>query len=580
MTGVHSSVGAFRRPTEAIPDTRRAWTGRLWPAIAWAAAAAAAFAVYLRLAQTRAVNSDGASQALQAWDMLHGNPLLRGWTTSDVSFYTTELPQYALVELVRGLRADVVDIAAAMTYTLAVLLAALLAKGTATGRPGMLRVALAAGIMLAPQPASGTDVLLSSPDHIGTSVPLLLTWLVIDRAEAAGRPRWYVPVITSALLWLAETADSLVLVAGIMPLALVATARAGLLARARPAGWRRAAGYQLALAGGGLVAAGAARWTLRAVTAAGGFTVRPLGTGLAPLDGVFRHNVPMAGQCLLLLFGADTGGAGGGQWPGVLVLHLAGVALAAAGVAVAVIGVMARSREGLVSQVLLAAIAVNLGAFLVTQRVIDLSSAREIAPVLPFAAALAGRRLGPLLSRAGAGAGTGTGASSIARPIRLRRLLAGLLVLAGAGYLAGLGAELTTPAAPPQAAGLTAWLTAHRLPGTGLAGFWQASVVTLTSGGQVAVRPIADQASAGQASAGQSAATGVGPHPGETSAAWFDPRRSAAHFVVLAAGQPGYPGFSDERAVLATWGAPARVYQDGRYTIWYWPANLLLRLGG
>ena len=48
-----------------------------------------AFAVYLRLAQTRAVNSDGAAQALQAWDMLHGNPLLRGWTTSDVSFYTT-----------------------------------------------------------------------------------------------------------------------------------------------------------------------------------------------------------------------------------------------------------------------------------------------------------------------------------------------------------------------------------------------------------------------------------------------------------------------------------------------------------
>ncbi len=82
---------------------------------AWMLGAAAAFGCYLLLARTRAVNSDGASQALQAWDMLHGNLLLRGWLLSDVSFYTTELPQYMLVELARGLNAGVVDVAAAMT---------------------------------------------------------------------------------------------------------------------------------------------------------------------------------------------------------------------------------------------------------------------------------------------------------------------------------------------------------------------------------------------------------------------------------------------------------------------------------
>jgi hypothetical protein len=31
--------------------------------------------------------------------MLPGNPLLRGWVLSDVSFSTTELPQYMVVEL-------------------------------------------------------------------------------------------------------------------------------------------------------------------------------------------------------------------------------------------------------------------------------------------------------------------------------------------------------------------------------------------------------------------------------------------------------------------------------------------------
>jgi hypothetical protein len=59
----------------------------------WVLGVIAAFAAYLQLARTRAINSNGAGNALQAWDMLHGNLLLHGWSLSDVSFYTTELPQ-------------------------------------------------------------------------------------------------------------------------------------------------------------------------------------------------------------------------------------------------------------------------------------------------------------------------------------------------------------------------------------------------------------------------------------------------------------------------------------------------------
>jgi hypothetical protein len=75
----------------------------------------------------------------------------------------------------------------------------------------------------------------------------------------------------------------------------------------------------------------------------------------------------------------------------------------------------------------------------------------------------------------------------------------------------------------------TAWLESHRLPGAGLGGYWQASVVTLTSGGTVAIRPIADDGG------------GIGQHPGEVDDAWFDPRRSVARFVVLSPGEPEYP---------------------------------------
>jgi hypothetical protein len=101
------------------------------------------------------VDSDGASQVLQAWDMLHGNVLRHGWWLSDVSFYTTELPQYALVELVAGLTATVVHVAAAMTYTLVLLLAVLLAKGSATGRAAVVPVLVAAELMVAPSSPRG-----------------------------------------------------------------------------------------------------------------------------------------------------------------------------------------------------------------------------------------------------------------------------------------------------------------------------------------------------------------------------------------------------------------------------------------
>jgi hypothetical protein len=51
--------------------------------------------LFLRSLAAFAAGSDGASNALEAWDLLHGNWLLRGWTLTDVSFYTTR-PHHAL----------------------------------------------------------------------------------------------------------------------------------------------------------------------------------------------------------------------------------------------------------------------------------------------------------------------------------------------------------------------------------------------------------------------------------------------------------------------------------------------------
>ena len=138
------ALAAADRPAAGRPGAAAAWAGGI------VLAAAALFLGYLRESRQVAAGSDGGSIALQAWDMLHGNAALTHWTVLDVSFYLTELPQYALIEAARGLIPDVVHIAGAMTYTLTVLLAAYLAKGRATGRDGLIRAAVVAVIMLAP----------------------------------------------------------------------------------------------------------------------------------------------------------------------------------------------------------------------------------------------------------------------------------------------------------------------------------------------------------------------------------------------------------------------------------------------
>ena len=126
-----------------------------------------------------------------------------------------------------------VHICSALTYTLLVLLAAFVARGRARGAEGVVRALLAATVMLAPQPTGPTPVLLGSPDHVGTALPVLLLLLLLDRApDPRARARWYVPVCgaicvaTAALLALTIVGDPLAEVVGVVPLVLACLLRA------------------------------------------------------------------------------------------------------------------------------------------------------------------------------------------------------------------------------------------------------------------------------------------------------------------------------------------------------------------
>ena len=510
---------------------------------AFAAAGIALFAAYIRLSATYPVNSDGANIILMSWDMLHGNAALHGWWMSDVSFYTTELPEYVLLDAIRGLSPDVTHIAAALTYTLVLVLATLLAKGgcggskqsRATSGEGVARAAITAGIMLAPQLGAGIFILLLSVGHIGTAVPALAVWLLLDLA----RPRWYVPVIAGVMLAWAMVADSLVLVVAIVPLVIVAAARAVRLVAGGTA--LRDAWYEMSLAGAAAAAVGVSWLGQQAIRAAGGYTLNPIPFRLAAAGQLGRHAVNV-GDGLLTLFGANFGHLHSAAAVAFAIVHLAGLAL----VGWALCRVLRRPfAAGLVDQVLVVAIIVNLVVYLFSSFSNGVLNGREIALVLPYGAALAGRSLGPR--------------------VRGTRLVP-VLLAALAAYTAGLGYQLAQPVSPPANVRLASWLQQHHLS-HGLSGYWQGSVVTADSGGKVTIRALTT-------SAGR-----LVPYQWEAKRSWYDPGTQDVNFVVLQ-DQPGFFNYWEPVSqVTATFGPPSQTFRTGPYTVLVWPRNLLPALG-
>ena len=532
------------------------------------------FVAYLRMSGTYAATSDGADQALQGWDMLHGNWLLHGWTLGDVTYYTTEIPEYALAEAFRGLGADVVHIAGAVTYTLLVLAVGLLARGRATGREGLVRLAVGAGIMLAPQFGNATHLLLSQPDHLGTQLPVLLVFLMLDRAPR----RWYVPVAAGAVLAWVIVADRVALLTAVVPLAVVCGARV-LLAVLRHRRSLASQWYELSLVAASALSYAAAEVAVRLIGALGGYRVTPVASATLAHLHTFPRRFVVALEGILNMYGGDFFHISENSpfGPGLGGLPLAaGVALAVvhlAGVALAVWGFFRAFRHffdpgDLVSPVLATAIAINVAAYSVSIVSGDLFDAREILAVLPFGAVLAGRMV------AGSLAGARLGRARLGRA-RLKPVLAAGLAGVLACYLAGLGYGAAQSPVPDSEQAVIPWLEAHHLT-SGLGTYVEANLLTLDSGGRVAIRDVAWRSS------------GDAPRSFETKASWYDPRHSYANFILTNSadhwGMDGGPnrliGLIPRSAIAALHaGPPAHVYQYETFTIMVWNHNLLNDLG-
>jgi hypothetical protein len=505
----------------------------MWPA-GLAAAGIVLFFLYLHISQRHGFGADGAVLEQQAWDMLNGNPLMRGWTVADIAFYTIEIPELAVLEWLHGgISPDVLSIAEALNLTLVVLLVALLAKGRATGREGLVRALVAGGIVCAPVAGANSTLMLSNPDHLATQIFVLAAWLIVDRA----RPRWWVPVAVAALLAWARVSDSIVLLEAELPLLVVCAVRIY-----RRGGALRDQWYEWSLAAAAIAAELVAQLFLATIRAMGGFTPYPLQETFAPVSQLSSH-VWVTVESTLLLYGADFSGLPlkGNLDLLTVAAHLIGVLLAVAGT---VYAIRRFPSNDLMPQIVTVMMVTSLLAYtLLGEGVTASGGAHDVMPVLPAGAVLAGRMLfrSPF-------------------PGRLLAVVAAGLAL----YLGLLAVYAVQVSRAPNQTALATWLQDHQLR-FGLTNYYAAALITVDGDNQVTLAPV------------KRAGHRLILSPWESTTSWYNPALHDATFFVATHMQGCPPDDASlwTAAAIRAYGPPQQTYSVDGAQVLVWNHNLL-----
>src|SRR3984893_10412636 len=204
IAGAQGTASAPRQcPAGQVDPAVRPGPAGRWRAVAaWMGGGLALAAFSLRISLSHPVNSDGANNALQAWDMLHGNYALHNWVLGDATYYTFDLPVIAITEIFLGLHTITSYVASALIYLIVVACAVALAVTDSRGPARAARCGVVVAVMAAPLLANVLTP-LGQPDHTGTSAILLVAFLLIDRFPG----RRFTSPLLCAILCLGQIGD-------------------------------------------------------------------------------------------------------------------------------------------------------------------------------------------------------------------------------------------------------------------------------------------------------------------------------------------------------------------------------------
>jgi hypothetical protein len=444
-------------------------------------------------------SSDQASLVLEGQALAHGNLLLHGWSLSLDSFWTAEVPFYALGSMLFGVNRLELSLVPAALAASVIVVGILLAADGRRRAAGIVACLTVLGYLALPiHPLA--RFFLSGGSHVGAVLWTLIAFYALRRG------RWGIGVALAACsLTVGMLGDLLTLAYGTAPLFL-----AGILDMMRRRTVRSGLPAVSAAAAAGLLTV-VIRRIADAIGTFGIGTANRLAT-LHQAESNLRHLYSVGGELVGLhsaLFGtggvpswlADVHVAGAVVLVAVFLLYLVrllvGVAAGApAGPPLHEVGRHTSSAppdagrppadppshwwmsdtsswhlEGMLV----------LGSLGVASSYVALAStnnpdfARYLTASVIFVVILAARAVGRLWESMASNG--------------LRRGVAAVGLAVGLCFAAGFGYSLTTFVGQPRAAALANWLEAHHLT-NGVGAYWASNIVTVDSGGAVRVRPV------------------------------------------------------------------------------------------
>jgi hypothetical protein len=500
-----------------------------------------------RMAIAYPVSSDDATGPLEAHAILRGNVLLRGWTLSSASFALTDLPFYVASAAVLGHRPAILRGVPTAIYSVTVAAAVLLARGSrrAGSRPAL---GAAAALVLLGIPAGGlAEFATKGYTRVGTTLGLFGALLALDVA-----PGWRVSALRIALFgslltmtFLSDPYAAYVAGPALLLVSVLGAAQVRTYEQAR-LGWIAAAVILALLAGEGVTAL---------IERAGGYRLSAHGVGeFLPKRGLFAGVIQSAGALLTYLpdlYRCELSNLATGKplvlWIGCTI----GPALVLFGL---VAGCPIRGRRradgpastaDFVTDVLWILTVLAVVGFLTSDTYKNRFTMRYMLPPVLSGAVLSGRVL--------------------ADHMRSRWVPIGAICLLALGYTVTVLDDLRKPTAPDPAVILAKALHRHGLR-YGYGPYWNASVVTASSDGLVAVRPIRVRGLSSQSHV-------IEPFRFMADDHWYS--EGPTNFVVydLGSNAPNQFGVEGDNCVLA-FGPAQKRYRIGQYELLIWNHDL------
>ncbi|HEX3713522.1 MAG TPA: hypothetical protein VHV09_12080 [Trebonia sp.] len=496
---------------------------RRWPAVAgWVAGCLALTAIFVRISLGARVMSDGGTIALQSWDMLHGHLLLHGWQVSDLNCYFIELPVIAVAEGIFGLGDFAQHVGSSLTYMLVAVVAIATAMTGSYGAARAVRAGVVLAVLAAPLFAGTMYLVVEEPDHIGTSIIIIGSFLLIDRF--AGR-RFTAPLLL-VILTAGQFDDLTVRYFAVPAIVLVCAYRA-----IADRSWRSpdAVVAYTALVSVPLSALFSWLWVH-----IGGFITPSLWQGVSPAR-LWPHHVRVTAANIRILYGAANAS------------HVAPGAKAYFGLACLLAAVLGMAlvawrwrRASRAEQMIAVAVVCTVAVYVPTGFAYP-GNAHDLALLLPAGAVLAARAL---------------------TPERIRNTRAAIASVAAVALIAALplAYAATRPAFQPVKAPLAAFLESHKLT-YGLGTYDDGPTLTVLTHNQVQLIPV------------HTGYNTFAPYTFESKQDWYVASHHDANFVVARPDLQLPPSL-----VVRYFGKPAETYKLDNWVIMVYKKNLLKEL--